>query len=501
MRSFDEIVPKLNDLIDGRLGPVEEREVRDLIARDESVARRYRELRLVVGGLGDLKGERAPPDFTDRVMATIEGAAPRIGGPRLHGLARYGAVAAGLLAVLVLGLLCFRDSLVIGGRVATESAHAPEAAAPSPGVVLGQQGHDRAAADQWDDRADDEDVLSDLGRGALVRRDGAPPEPSGRVTAEEKLARLDSEGHDDDGERRPAPRSKVDKSARRDEKFGRDDLAKSVTKESTTEDVENAGGAVVEPSGRFSALRLDHDRAVLLMRTFVGALDSSRTDGPESKSVGRSAPEEFRKREAPARSSADDAASAPAQGGVAVACGLFRPASTEGAAIGPSWTAILDGAGAVELTDAAFADLIPEESRPAAQALVGDGRRVRWLVTDANGLARIAENARSLGLEADAIDPRRVDGEVAATDRTAKKARESDAALPAAVPDGGAATIGPWRIVPAGAPRAPMDEPSGGLVSPRAERVRSGALPGAAATRSAAATPQYVVVIVVADGP
>ena len=62
MTGWDDIAPRLHDLLDGRLDAAEERELRDLLAREPELARRYQEMEWMVRGLGEPREERAPAD-------------------------------------------------------------------------------------------------------------------------------------------------------------------------------------------------------------------------------------------------------------------------------------------------------------------------------------------------------------------------------------------------------------------------------------------------------
>lgn len=155
MNRFDDIEPRLHDLIDGRLDPLEERELRNLLARDADLDRRFRELQWLVGNLSVLRDDRAPAQFAGRVLAAIERdeAAPVRG--HLRRLPRWlGSLAAVVLFSVLAGLwvatLARRDGSyesalsdrAPGGTPAPTAA--PESAAPSAERVDGGLLSDRS---------------------------------------------------------------------------------------------------------------------------------------------------------------------------------------------------------------------------------------------------------------------------------------------------------------------------------------------------------------------
>ncbi|MFH0946124.1 MAG: hypothetical protein V2A76_13070 [Planctomycetota bacterium] len=115
MTSWNEILPQVHDLVDGRLSAAEERELLRRIEGNAEFRRRFQELRALKKGLLELSDERAPDDLAARVMAALEpGCAAGPTGhpddsgtarPWLRLLGRYGALAASLAAVLFIGSL------------------------------------------------------------------------------------------------------------------------------------------------------------------------------------------------------------------------------------------------------------------------------------------------------------------------------------------------------------------------------------------------------------
>ncbi|MBI4882409.1 MAG: hypothetical protein HY812_22510 [Planctomycetes bacterium] len=150
MTRWEEILPRVNDLLDGRLSAEEEQELRRLLEQDEECARRFHELGAILGGLARLREERVPAGFSARVLEALaaerapggaQGAGTARRAPLLHLLARYGALAASFVAVLAVGFLVLRSRGVEDApssrsqaEVAQESGARPrpEAAAPEP---------------------------------------------------------------------------------------------------------------------------------------------------------------------------------------------------------------------------------------------------------------------------------------------------------------------------------------------------------------------------------
>lgn len=94
----------LHDLLDGCLAPGAERELHARLLREPALRRRLEELERVVGGLRELRSERAPADFALRVMGAIDAGARAGGARRPTWLASVPALAAAAGLALAAGL-------------------------------------------------------------------------------------------------------------------------------------------------------------------------------------------------------------------------------------------------------------------------------------------------------------------------------------------------------------------------------------------------------------
>ena len=222
MTDWDDLTPRLHDLIDGRLAPDDERELRALAAREPEVARRLHELEWMVHGLAGLREERAPVDFSSRVLAAIdreeETAHEDSDAPVRRLPPPWALSAAAALLLSVFGLF------LLDGRMPPASREMAISDAPTAAPA------EDAALDEAKEVLADEAGSSgaDLGRLELEKSKGVRDDVRAReVEAEEELEEADDDlveldqilernqrgGRVDQDARPTAPGSAVDKLA------------------------------------------------------------------------------------------------------------------------------------------------------------------------------------------------------------------------------------------------------------------------------------------------
>ncbi len=452
MTRWEGILPRVNDLLDGRLSAAEEQEVRRLLQEDAECARRFEQLRALVSGLKRLRAERAPAGFSGRVLEALaaepaspglERARPAGRTPRLHLLVRYGSLAASLAAVLVIGFLILRG----GSRESTLSNRAEQEVArgdaPRPAAAPAAPSE---KGDKWKDEEGKEDAGL-LGRLGANRKDGDVPPPA----AEEAKAKLEAI------EEAEEPAADAE-----------DLLAEKVSRVSRDED-------------EFQGLVSELAAGVRRLREAAPNQDENKRERPLERAAGAGAAGA----ESKALAAADELAGEQAAATVLLALGRV----TAAAALDRDML-MAEAERALQAGDP-LAGVPAEVAEPARRLEERFGGRVRIVAADRAGMLRLLENAAAAGCRIEDLAPNTAEPAVAlAVDRASLEPGDFFRVR--------AAAPGPLGPTTPGAGGAPATGPATGAAAPEGAAAKKGKERGGPAA-APAEEPRYILILVLEE--